>query len=93
MGGILMVSVPNVVKFVYQVIYSDFPSHTEYTTTVKQGLTATGGWIAKEGRFLRRVRNRSVLGNASKLLLPHLLAPNEVKAQVFSQPAERAPPQ
>ena len=40
---------------------------------------------------MRRVRNGSVLENASKLLLPYLLAPNEVKAQVFSQPAERAP--
>ena len=25
------------------------------------GLTPTGGWIAEEGRVLRRVRNRSVL--------------------------------
>ena len=61
--------------------------------TVRQGSIASGGWIAEEGRVLRRVRNRSVLENASKLLLPHLLAPNEVKAQVFPQPAERAPPE
>ena len=27
----------------------------------KKGLIATGGWIAEEGRVLRRVRNRSVL--------------------------------
>ena len=29
--------------------------------TVRQGSIATGGWIAEEGRVLRRVRNRSVL--------------------------------
>ena len=53
----------------------------------------TDGCSVSQGRVLRQVRNRSVLENASKLLLPHLLAPNEVKAQVFSQPAERATPQ
>ena len=35
MGGILMVSVPNVVKLEYRVICCNFLSHTEYT--VKAG--------------------------------------------------------